>query len=150
MKLAQRKKETRGLGENMVVFQCDVATDTFPEEIGQALHEAGQSEMGVVFTRFFLHSLDDQELEGFVRNLAEAVPDSIFMAHEFRVPADENLSKLFSGHRRFFRTPQQVIDVFSRYFEVRTFSCEESDSVAIFREENPVVGRLICKIRRRE
>lgn len=150
MKLAQRKKEKHGLGEKLVVLQCDVATDTFPEEIGQSLQEAGQSGMGVVFTRFFLHSLDDQELEGFVRNLAEAVPASIFMAHEFRVPADENLKKLFSGHRRFFRTPQQVIDVFSRYFEVRTFSCVESDSVATFREENPVVARLICQIERRE
>ncbi len=122
---------------------CDVAGGDLPMffQTHNPDHAIGQ--ISLVFTRFFLHSLDENEFESFVRSLAQSVNSRIHMAHEFRVPEDAGLKKMFGNHNRVYRTPDNVVSMFQCFFEVSDLWVDEGTGRATYGGEDAAVGRTV-------
>ena len=135
--LEARKSITDGLE----FISVDVAELEFRDLLDSVI-SSPQLSPPLVYSRFFLHSLDDREFNSLV--LALNHPQVGFnQAHEFRVRGDENLPKTFGGHRRVFRelsaVKQSLIGTSSRDVMLEV----EGTGLAPYGEEDPVIGRLI-------
>lgn len=117
-----------------------------PEELQKHLQSAqldSRREPVLIFTRFFLHSLADEELDTFIIGLSAGIENPITMAHEFRTPEDSSMPKAFSNHSRIFRSPETVLDAFSKHFEISKVSLSQGSARAVYREDDARVAWVI-------
>jgi tellurite methyltransferase len=98
----------------------------------------------VVYSRFVLHSLDDQQQELFLRALStHLLPgDRLFL--EFRCSKDADTEKIFGDHyRRYVDTDSLLRDLCARFgFEI-DYSLT-GQGMAKYRGEDPFVSRIIA------
>ena len=122
--------------------EVDVGTSSINTYLDQMKLDTAEKKPVVIYSRFFLHSLDESEFENFIVTSGK-LGSSFYHAHEFRVPADEERWKTFSDHRRVFRKVEDVRDRLLMQFEGRVLLEIESAGLAVFGDEDPIVGRLI-------
>lgn len=99
----------------------------------------------VVYSRFVLHSLDDEQQELFMTALSMHLEpgDTLFL--EFRCSKDAATDKIFGDHyRRFVDTDSLLRDLSGRFgFEV-DYSLT-GQGMAKFKGEDPFVSRIIAR-----
>lgn len=106
----------------------------------KSLDLVSREEPVVIFTRFFLHSLSDSELNAFVIGLSSGLEKPIVMVHEFRTPEDSEMPKAFSNHSRVFRTPDTVLEAFSQHFDITEATVSQEPNRAVYKEDDARVA----------
>mmetsp|Transcript_18339 Transcript_18339/g.20649 ORF Transcript_18339/g.20649 Transcript_18339/m.20649 type:complete len:250 (+) Transcript_18339:64-813(+) len=99
----------------------------------------------VVYTRFFLHSIDEDQEDLFLTALAEALLEGDEMRHEYRSKEDEALPKVHgkSHYRRYIDTPALLQKLEDKGFETQYEITGRG--MAKYKNEDPFVSRFIVK-----
>ncbi|TDR23232.1 class I SAM-dependent methyltransferase [Marinicella litoralis] len=96
------------------------------------------------YSRFVMHSLDDEQEQAFLGILSEQVLSGEKVYFEFRSKEDENLDKHFGNHyRRYVDTA-----VFKQRLDAAGFELEYEvigQGMAKYKEEDPFVARFIAR-----
>ena len=142
-----RKNQKISLSGKSLEFVSVDATNI--EQVKDVIGKARASSCGkknvVVYTRFFLHSIDEDQEDLFLTALAEELIKGDEMRHEYRSKEDEALPKVYGkGHyRRYIDTPallQKLEDKgFKTQYEIT------GRGMAKYKNEDPFVSRLIVK-----
>jgi SAM-dependent methyltransferase len=101
------------------------------------------------YSRFLLHSLDDNSLNKYIDFISRVIKPQDYVAAEYRVSTSKEISYVWSNHLRWLRKPSEISGIFENHGFQTIFSLE-SDGLAEFRDENPVVARQIWKIKSSE
>ena len=98
-----------------------------------------------IYTRFFLHSVDETQEAKFFAALSSAMVAGDKLYFEFRSAMDESLDKVHGKehYRRYIQTPDMMEDLGKLGFDV-TYECT-GQGMAKYKEEDPFVSRLIAK-----
>jgi hypothetical protein len=99
----------------------------------------------VVYSRFVLHSLDDEQEQYFLSALARHLlpGDSLYL--EFRCSEDAGTEKIFGNHyRRYVDTDKVLRELSGSYGFAIEYSLT-GQGMAKYRDEDPVVSRIIAK-----
>jgi len=129
------------LGLSQARFRCaSVETEEFPQLLADSVSAADAQ--AVVYARFFLHALTDEEQERLLSALSEALrPGDLFVA-EYRTTRDAMLSKETSAHyRRYIDPAQLLVDVAARGYAVNYAA--EGFGYAKYRHDDAHVARAI-------
>lgn len=124
---------------------CDVTDERM---VGGLIEEAkalaGSTDNIVVYTRFFLHSIDRVQESQFVEGLSKSMIEGDKLYMEFRCHLDEDLIKVYgkSHYRRYVRT-----DDFVALLEKKGFTIQyqiTGQGMAKYKNEDPFVSRVIA------
>ena len=99
----------------------------------------------VTYSRFLLHSLDDEQQEIFLSSLSKQLlpGDSLFL--EFRCSKDATTEKIFGNHyRRYVDTERLQRDLSGRFGFELEYSLT-GQGMAKYRGEDPFVSRIIAR-----
>lgn len=97
----------------------------------------------VVYSRFFLHSLDDAQETNFMLSLSNNLIKGDSLYFESRTEGDSDIKKIYGGHfRRFLDSRQYLLKLKQQGFDVSYFI--EGKGMAKYKEEDPIVARFIA------
>jgi SAM-dependent methyltransferase len=118
------------------------------EEVESIIHQArtqGSTGNVTVYSRFFLHSIDEAQEDLFLDALSAALVHGDEIRSEYRSKEDEILAKVHGkGHyRRYIDTPALVQKLKQRGFE--TIYEITGRGMAKYKNEDPFVSRIIVR-----
>lgn len=126
--------------------QVDVSSSQMGEFLQQVKRDEVRAHQPLlIYTRFFLHSLTDSEMQMFVSSI-KSLEGPLAVAHEFRILEDAHLQKVFGNHHRIFRDVGSVERVLVGELDAKLLFRAEGLGMARFRQEDPFVGRLIMLV----
>mmetsp|Transcript_8798 Transcript_8798/g.13934 ORF Transcript_8798/g.13934 Transcript_8798/m.13934 type:complete len:245 (-) Transcript_8798:342-1076(-) len=98
-----------------------------------------------VYTRFFLHSIDETQQSKFFSALSSAMIDGDKLYFEYRCSMDESLDKVHGKehYRRYIDTPSMMEDMAKLGFEIVYEMTGRG--MAKYKEEDPYVSRVIAR-----
>ncbi len=99
----------------------------------------------VVYSRFVLHSLDDEQEALFLSALAVHMEVGDYLYFEYRCSEDAGTEKIFGNHyRRFVDTDSLSSDLVDKHgFAVEY--CRTGQGMAKYKNEDPFVSRIIAR-----
>lgn len=119
-----------------------VADDTFGTAVEEAVSSAEKPV--VVYARFFLHAITEQEQGQMLAAVAEALRPGDLLAVEYRTTKDAMLAKETAAHyRRYIDPTTLVLDVAARGFVVEYAA--EGFGFAKYRHDDAHVARVIAR-----
>ncbi|QOF71483.1 class I SAM-dependent methyltransferase [Aminobacter sp. SR38] len=137
----ERSRADSGLAN--VTFHCaSVGTSQFHEVIS-ALRSATDGPV-MVYARFFLHALTDDEEDDFFSGLAEALEIGDLVAFEYRTVRDASGAKVTPDHYRRFVDPAQVFVKAGSHGFVVDYAVE-GYGLAKFKQDDAYVARCILR-----
>ena len=138
--LAIRDQEKAGL-EGAAFSVCDCTNEIDVESLLTQAHETVDSKTTniVVYTRFFLHSIDKTQEQQFVIALGKSMIQGDKLYFEFRCELDEALSKVYGKdhYRRYVKTSEFVDFLKTIGFEIEYEMTGQS--MAKYKSEDPFV-----------
>ena len=145
LRSGDHEAKKRGLADRLMFLPGDLSSRGDVENAVQVARSRSGGHSLVFYCRFVLHSLDDTEENRFLLNVSECMNLNEYVFFEFRTKEDVNRKKHYPGHyRRYVDTED-----FERKLEERArFVVEYSVTgvgMAKFKEEDPVVSRVIAK-----
>tara|TARA_B100001094_G_C18144035_1_gene779583 strand:+ start:392 stop:1033 length:642 start_codon:yes stop_codon:yes gene_type:complete len=91
-------KNKASLRENLSVAKVDAVSESLPEAFFS-------DQACAYYARFFIHTLEEEKLKEFFKNIAKVMRESDYLFLEYRNLMDENLEKVMPKHfRKFFET----------------------------------------------
>lgn len=96
----------------------------------------------VVYARFFLHSLTDDEINFFISLTSKLMKKDEKIYLEYRTHLDKNKKKFFKKHYRNFLNPNKIIKLYSKKKFKNIYSVS-GHGLAVFNNEDPHVARQI-------
>ena len=114
-------------------------------EEGTPLPNFGDSESILLYARFFLHSISEQQQSSFLRKVESIVNSGGALALEFRTLLDADNYKVFSNHSRRFVDFDQLTRSLKKLGFPISYAIE-GVGMAKFRQEDPVVGRILVGV----
>jgi len=120
--------------------------DASAEDEVKAIVDGARTENNInVYTRFFLHSIDQIQQDKFFHALSAAMIEGDRLYFEYRCALDEDLDKVHGkGHyRRYVDTPAMVKGLKLLGFDV-TYEMT-GRGMAKYKEEDPYVSRIIAQ-----
>ena len=128
---------------NIAFYSGDVSKQ---EDVNLLLDKAraiSKDKNTVVYSRFFLHSLDDAQENSFLQSLSETLIKEDQIYFEFRTNQDENTKKVYENHFRRFVHADKFLEKLKQHgFEVNYHI--EGIGMAKFKNEDPVVARFMA------
>ena len=126
-------------------FQGDLTDkDTIQKVVNEARSRSASGSV-VFYSRFVMHSIDDEQQERFLNGLAKCVEQDDTAYFEFRSKEDADLDKHYGGHfRRYIDTKsfeQALVSIANLTPEYSI----TGQGMAKFKEEDPFVSRIIAK-----
>ena len=98
----------------------------------------------IVYSRFFLHSLDNKQESIFIECLSEELIKGDKLYFEFRTNLDFNRKKIYENHFRRFVDNKKLINNLKNYgFDINYHF--EGAGMAKYKQEDPVVGRIVAE-----
>lgn len=106
----------------------------------------------IIYTRFTLHSVDKESADRTLAWASENIEESGLLAIEVRSVLDELYGKgemiapdtWYTDHARRFVRLSEIKDVLEK-LDLNIVHEEESKGLAVYKDEDPTVIRLICK-----
>jgi SAM-dependent methyltransferase len=96
-----------------------------------------------VYSRFFLHSLDEEQENAFIKFLSEKLIKGDQLYFEFRTSQDLETKKIYENHFRRFVIADDFLSKLTQYnFKVKYHI--EGTGMAKYKDEDPVVARFIA------
>ncbi|MEH6588617.1 MAG: class I SAM-dependent methyltransferase [Halioglobus sp.] len=126
--------------------QGDVSLD---EDIAATL-EQGRRQLGetvvalVVYSRFLLHSLDEEQEQQFIAALARHMRTGDQLYLEFRSLGDANTPKVFGNHYRRYVDTDKLLAHMTGDNDFDVSYTITGQGMARFKAEDPVVSRIIA------
>lgn len=126
--------------------QGDVSQD---EDIAATL-EQGRRQLGVevvplvVYSRFLLHSLDEEQQQQFIAALARHMRTGDQLYLEFRSLGDANKPKVFGNHYRRYVDTDKLLAHMTGNNDFAIGYSITGQGMARFKAEDPVVSRIIA------
>lgn len=140
-----KNQEKAGL-EGATFLVCDCTNEIDVESLLTQAHETGDSKTTniVVYTRFFLHSIDKTQEQQFVIALGKSMIQGDKLYFEFRCELDEALSKVYGKdhYRRYVKTSEFVDFLKTVGFEIEYEMTGQG--MAKYKSEDPFVSRVIA------
>lgn len=126
-------------------YQGDITQGEDVDKVVEHARGLSGGEAIVFYSRFVMHSLDDEQEYCLMKVLSECMEENELVYFEFRSKEDAELEKLFGGHfRRFIDT-----DAFKKsLIEEFGFSIDYSitgKGIAKFKQEDPIVSRVVAR-----
>lgn len=116
--------------------------------IQRAVEEArSQSSSGsvVFYSRFVMHSIDDDQQQLFLEALALCVEPNDIAYFEFRSKEDADLDKHYGGHYRRYVNTAEFERALSKTVKMTSEYSITGQGMARFKEEDPFVSRIVAK-----
>jgi len=133
----------RGL-DHVTFVQSDLTDRQLVSNVVSLARKEADGVKLVFYSRFIMHSLDDDQELKFLDILANSMTTGEMVYFEFRSKEDEELEKIHKGHfRRYVDT-----DIFKHRLSGLGFSIEYSITgmgMAKYKAEDPIVSRIIAK-----
>ncbi|MBL4681619.1 MAG: class I SAM-dependent methyltransferase [Pseudomonadales bacterium] len=131
--------------EHTSFFQGDLTNLENVSSVIQHARDKSESSMLTFYSRFVMHSLDDEQERKLLEILSSCLQAGEKIYFEFRSSEDAELDKVFGNHfRRYIN-----IDAFHARLENGGFNISYSlvgQGMAKYKEEDPFVARIIaCK-----
>lgn len=141
----QSKIEEMNLAGSLV-FSCVDATNA--EQVGGIIDQArsgSQSKNLTVYTRFFLHSIDEDQEGLFLDRLSSSLQTNDELYFEFRCKEDEGLMKVHGTdhYRRYVETADLMQRLRDRGFD--PYYHVTGRGMAKYKKEDPFVSRIIAR-----
>ncbi len=95
-------------GLTNVSFHCASVGSSAFSKIVKSIRQSGSPETALVYARFFLHALTDDEEDNFFAGLAGALEIGDLVALEYRTVRDASGAKVTPSHYRRFVEPSHV------------------------------------------
>jgi len=125
-------------------FHCAaVGSPEFPRVV-RSLRESGSTPTALVYARFFLHALTDEEEDAFFEGVAAALLPDDLVALEYRTVRDSSGLKSTPTHYRRFIDPSTVFAKASDHGLVVEYAVE-GFGFAKYRQDDAYVARCILR-----
>lgn len=133
-----------GLAERAGFEVCDVAD---AEQLRSAVTAfIGDSEEPVMFyLRFFLHAIHEDAQAVLLDTLSEVARPGDMFAAEFRTDKDAETAKVHSNHYRRFQNAEEFRASLEDTYGFTVVYDLESDGLSPYKEEDPVLYRVIAR-----
>ena len=128
--------------DNISFFCGDVSRQ---EDVSMLLSETrlhSKTKNIIIYSRFFLHSLDDRQEDIFLGALSDEMIEGDIIYFEFRVNEDLATKKIYENHfRRFVNSDKLLERLISLNFDISYHTV--GIGMAKYHKEDPVVARVI-------
>jgi|TARA_B110000238_G_C16129013_1_gene440574 cyclopropane fatty-acyl-phospholipid synthase-like methyltransferase len=131
--------------EHSAFFQGDI---TRRESLDKIIAYARKSAMGndiVFYSRFVMHSLDDDQELAFMKGVSEGMQPGEIIYFEFRSKGDAALMKHYGGHYRRYVDTENFIGLLTKEFGFDIEYSFTGNGMAKYREEDPCVSRVFAR-----
>lgn len=125
----------------------DITDDVLPAKVENWLSCLGPNVPGIVYARFFLHAIDDEQEEAFLRLISDlARKRDIVLCLEFRTIEDARRTKVTGVHFRRYVDPAAFISR-AQGFGLHTTYFIEGCGYAVFGSDDAHVARIFLSSR---
>lgn len=128
--------------ENITFYCGDVSQSNDVKLLLENARSISGNSNIVVYSRFFLHSIDDDQEASFMKSLSDNLISGDKVYFEFRAEADSKIDKIYGNHyRRFVNSAEYSKNLEETY----NFSIEYSitgQGMAKYKSEDPFVTRI--------
>lgn len=97
-----------------------------------------------IYSRFFLHSINEETEEILFNTLSEGLTSGDRMAFEFRTIEDEKICKYYDNHYRRFINLENLISRLTTKYSFKVDFSFKGQSLSVFNGEDPYLGRIVC------
>ena len=101
----------------------------------------------VFYSRFVMHSIDDEQQESFLNGLSQCIAPNDTAYFEFRSKEDADLDKHYGGHFRRYVDTKSFEQALVSIANLTPEYSITGQGMARFKEEDPFVSRIIAKRR---
>jgi tellurite methyltransferase len=130
--------------EHVHFIQGDLSKESDVKAVIQEARNNSKGSEMVYYSRFVIHSLDDDQEDKMLSNLSTLADQNEKVYFEFRTKEDEKLDKHFGNHyRRYVDSDRFIQKLTDLGFELEYQM--KGQGMAKFLEEDPVVIRIIAK-----
>ena len=125
---------------------CDVAN---ADHVKGIVNKArGEQEVNLIlYNRFFLHSIDDQQEKLFLTSVSEVTKTGDKLYMEFRCSLDANLDKIYKGHYRRYVDTDKLVTMMQDELGFDVTYQVTGQGMAKYKQEDPFVSRIIAEKR---
>tara|TARA_R110002049_G_scaffold1609_1_gene12221 strand:+ start:597 stop:1250 length:654 start_codon:yes stop_codon:yes gene_type:complete len=133
-------------GIDTVSFEtCDVSeTESVIAKIEAVKAEFPDLKIAI-YTRFFLHSLDDEQELAFLTALSRSLQPGDQLFFEFRSMEDAHQDKVFGSHYRRYVVVDDLIKTLENKFDFKVTYSIVGQGMAKFHSEDPFVARIFAE-----
>ncbi|MDG1207149.1 MAG: class I SAM-dependent methyltransferase [Pseudomonadales bacterium] len=131
--------------EHSAFFQGDI---TSRESLDRVISYARKNAKGkdiVFYSRFVMHSLDDDQELAFMASVSEAMQKGEIIYFEFRSKEDASLRKHYGGHYRRYVDTEIFLHLLTNKFGFDIEYSLTGNGMAKYREEDPCVSRVFAR-----
>ncbi len=137
-KLAASKNK----GKLLTFMQGDVSNENDVLKALNTAREASSSGQITVYTRFFLHTLDEKQEAQFIDTLVHNLKKNDKIYFEFRATEDKNESKIYSDHYRRFIDVEVLTKILKANLDTKETYVITGKGMAKFKQEDPIVANI--------
>jgi SAM-dependent methyltransferase len=105
----------------------------------------GENGTLIFFSRFVMHSLDEQQEDQLFAALKDCLSPGDLMYFEFRSKEDEHQPKHYGGHYRRFVDSEKFIEKMRQFLGCEIEYVRVGQGMAKYKDEDPFVCRIIAK-----
>ena len=130
---------------NSAKFVCgDMSNSTDVKAVIDNARERSTNQELVIYSRFVMHSIDDNQEEKFLSSLSSHLLSGERVFLEFRSQEDEKTAKLFGNHYRRYIDSDKITNSLESRFGFNIDYAITGQGMAKYKEEDPFVTRIIA------
>jgi SAM-dependent methyltransferase len=138
------KDETK-LMKNIIFLQGNVSNESVVKKVFNTAREENTGKPVTVYSRFFIHSINEEEEDLFLRSLSEVLISGENIYFEFREKQDEMLNKIYKDHYRRYIDEETFINNLVNKYGFNVVYKITGKGMAKYFDEDPIVCRIIAK-----
>ncbi len=128
-------------------FQGDLTDKEAIQNVVNEARRRSTSGSVVFYSRFVMHSIDDEQQESFLNGLSQCIAPNDTAYFEFRSKEDADLDKHYGGHFRRYVDTKSFEQALVSIANLTPEYSITGQGMARFKEEDPFVSRIIAKRR---
>ena len=142
--IAHNKIKAEGL-TNVDFSQGDVSDEKDVASVIEEVRSNSKGQAIVVYSRFFLHSLDDAQENKFMNALNNNLNKGDYLYFEYRSKEDQSIDKIYGDHFRRFIDTEEYLESLTNKYAFEVLYSITGQGMAKYKEEDPFVTRIIAK-----
>ena len=129
-----------------IKFLCvDISEENISEEISQAMGSRRDTADVCFYSRFVIHSIDEQQQTSFMLGLKNLMKRGDRIFFEFRSKEDEETEKVYGNHYRRYVDTELFIKELIDIVGVEILYSITGRGMAMYKDEDPSVSRIIAQ-----
>ena len=130
--------------EHSRFIQGDITSSEAVQDVVESVRKKSGDKEVVFYSRFVMHSLDDEQEFSFLKTLSDCMLSSEVVYFEFRSKKDAELKKHYGGHFRRYVDTDNFKKLLTDEFRFVINYSITGRGMAKFMEEDPFVSRVIA------